>query len=1177
MRRRAVRKVGKAGARGPLGPWDGEGQSLVPEGMSDSPGEGHLEAEIEEAAPVRSRKRRYIRGSLYLGAVLLCLVAAGWVLTGWIWPSSPPRSLTRAIGAVFGQKDPEELQRLTNAVAMLAGDLPDEMREPIFAFLKEALGHEDPRMRALALSGLKDFLGSGHEEVMMLACEAFLDREAVVREAARGVLQGLPGAPDALVETLFREARSTVPGKRSRALAALAWAVPSSDPRFQKTFEEAANGSDARERETAEHILGGMEKGKVGLAAVTLCAPPDDRAHTGLLAARVLGIGNLASEGIVPRLAAWLPNETADGSQFAIAAVLGQMGPRAKEALPALLALAQARGSRCYSACLDAMVRISPENEEVRFVVARALACRDPRVSFAASKAVLALGNDGPLVGSYLTVALSSTRPQALDAALDILEKYPSAVGSIEKQLIGVLENRRSEPCISLRIRSAYLLERDLSNNPDRAQALMDSILYDPEASVRAACIKILQKLPRQPFVIDGLLEAFNNKRAKAEVRHAALYALLQLDPQEPRVLEAVSEGLADPNPKIVRCALTRARYLNPHDEAVRARLSTLFNHPDKMIRCLARIATKEIWQTAKPPAPPRTFNAPASPQERDAQIALLDSYNERDRSHARYYLSKREDSGTIEALLKLLDGSNEELERDAISILGGMRNHAKTVAPALIAHLEDERPRIRSKAQRSLQRLGGLGADIIPEVAAALGSAPPTTRKALIEVLVTIRHRSAEIFPELLYALERDPGTSRNIQRAIEEVAHALGIGSHRASGEAIRAHITVLSASLRQLRANPDAEERTIAALQRALRQLQAELARRSPCPGLTYILIRAGEFSGLRALLIALALWAIAAIALLILLLMVPRALLALDQRLARLDMRLMGRRFGVRHMLLLPALSRSTRALDAWVEGHIGSVRRALEEKGLLHAHQICIVARVAVDGGKPSMLRPESVALPFCVERPACLVFQGEPGIGKTHLACQIVRWAVGDDLSCRLVPHRVLPVFIDGSDEALKNKDAFIGEASRILEETAHPAKPISSGFFMRLVEKKRIVIIIDDLAESNHCHVNTLLSSQKEGIREGVWILTSRAEAPRGDITCLTVEPQRLQPAEVKPFIAAYLDRRGFEAPPDNSWRREIDAQEEPIPDDGLRIRDAVARAERLLAAAGSSPTSGE
>jgi hypothetical protein len=101
------------------------------------------------------------------------------------------------------------------------------------------------------------------------------------------------------------------------------------------------------------------------------------------------------------------------------------------------------------------------------------------------------------------------------------------------------------------------------------------------------------------------------------------------------------------------------------------------------------------------------------------------------------------------------------------------------------------------------------------------------------------------------------------------------------------------------------------------------------------------------------------------------------------------------------------------LDTWVARSILKVEAALQQLDLFTQRQFYVAVPVRNGRGGPVIERPSAEALrPIFARNRAVISIVGPGGTGKSMLACALARWAIANDPSERLVPHRMLPVFI---------------------------------------------------------------------------------------------------------------------------------------------------------------------
>ncbi|MDJ0799320.1 MAG: HEAT repeat domain-containing protein [Calothrix sp. MO_167.B12] len=111
-------------------------------------------------------------------------------------------------------------------------------------------------------------------------------------------------------------------------------------------------------------------------------------------------------------------------------------------------------------------------------------------------------------------------------------------------------------------------------------------------------------------------------------------------------------------------------------------------------------------------------------------------------------------------------------------------------------------------------------------------------------------------------------------------------------------------------------------------------------------------------------------------------------------------------------LLLMLKYRPRVLDAWVKAHLKPAQEAFQQKNTVSDRNVYIPIPVICNGKTDAQLTGKDLRLTFNKQK-ACLLIQGEGGVGKTSLACQIANWAMSDDEAERLCKHRMLPILIE--------------------------------------------------------------------------------------------------------------------------------------------------------------------
>ncbi len=234
-------------------------------------------------------------------------------------------------------------------------------------------------------------------------------------------------------------------------------------------------------------------------------------------------------------------------------------------------------------------------------------------------------------------------------------------------------------------------------------------------------------------------------------------------------------------------------------------------------------------------------------------------------------------------------------------------------------------------------------------------------------------------------------------------------------------------------------------------------------------------------------------------------------------------------------LLLMLKYHPRVLDAWVEAHLKSVQEAFEEKDTVSNRNVYIPTPVIKNGKTIAQLTGKELGSTFKRQR-ACLLIQGEGGVGKTTLSCQIAKWAMSDDRTERLCKHKMLPVLIE---EELQIPDEIEIEGDKVRKSPFIPAlidaiqgqlqdltdemESISEELLERLLRQRRILVIVDHLSEMSEM-TRKAVRPDSPDFYVNALIVTSRSEEKLGQVTKTTLKPLLIQGDRLSSFMEAYL-----------------------------------------------------
>jgi photosystem II stability/assembly factor-like uncharacterized protein len=208
------------------------------------------------------------------------------------------------------------------------------------------------------------------------------------------------------------------------------------------------------------------------------------------------------------------------------------------------------------------------------------------------------------------------------------------------------------------------------------------------------------------------------------------------------------------------------------------------------------------------------------------------------------------------------------------------------------------------------------------------------------------------------------------------------------------------------------------------------------------------------------------------------------------------------------------------LDAWVARSVSKIESALQQLDLFTQRQVYVPSAVRIGQAGPLIERPSAGALrPMFARDRAVVSIVGPGGTGKSTLACALARWAIANDPSERLVPHRMLPVFV--VQETTNLVETVTQELRRMLG-----AEGLPDDLVRGLLTKQRLLVIVDALSERDpetQQHVQNIFA---QDVPLNAVVITSRTEPNLGALDRTALYPVRLDAASIVPFIIGYLDR---------------------------------------------------
>lgn len=437
---------------------------------------------------------------------------------------------------------------------------------------------------------------------------------------------------------------------------------------------------------------------------------------------------------------------------------------------------------------------------------------------------------------------------------------------------------------------------------------------------------------------------------------------------------------------------------------------------------------------------------------------------------------------------------------------LGLMGAVARPRALVLVPLLRDENPLVRDRAMWAVRQIGCCAQDFVDPLVDGLGSNDPVVRRLACAALCASTPRSSDVLPTLAGAYLEGPRSGRDelgdLMRSIAEAAddrHEL-----RAIGPLDRA-IGKLAGRM---------DENRLSGLRRSLNHLRD----RSSARLLSAVSWRFLSQWWVIALLLYGALFPFVG---LVALRHWPLTILQISQELepfidARLPDRLGGLRLPLRALLVVGIFQYNRRVLDAWVESKLADARENFEAKDTVAQRRVYVPCPVSV-GGQPHSRATPQLLQPIVGKPRWCVLVHGEGGAGKTALACEIGRWALGADPAQRLAAtHYMLPILIepDAVPDGGLTPEALIGCVKGHLCALVGSPGDISENLVQQLMRRSRLLIIADDVP----------VQPSTADFPAAALVVTSRQKLPLGGIPLVEIEPQRISANHLSTFLDAYL-----------------------------------------------------
>ena len=606
------------------------------------------------------------------------------------------------------------------------------------------------------------------------------------------------------------------------------------------------------------------------------------------------------------------------------------------------------------------------------------------------------------------------------------------------------------------------------------------------------------------PALIEALKDDDN------EVRRNAASALGRIGPAAEAAVPALIEALKDDDNEVRRNAAFALGRIGPAAEAAVPALIEALKDEDSDVQRRAAFALGRIGPAAEAAVP-----------------ALIEALKDEDSDVQRRAASALGRIGlaaeaAVPALIEALKDGDRDVRRSAADALGRIGPAAEAAVPALIEALKDEDSWFRNSAAFALGRIGPAAEAAVPALIEALKD-DNDALGGIAFALGRIGPAAEATVPALIEALKDDDIDVRS------SAADTLQVIANGSLGARDFAAIPYLQRALAALDAAGEQEAaREVRIALEALQEIEESgllnwlFASASKYPTIALGVGLAGVYL----------LWLV--VLRFGMLQQWPLRVLAWNEALKpytdfKLPSWLGEGKLPVRFVLGLGFFHHHRRVLDAWVEKHIDTARANLRDVRTFKERKTYVPLPVALNGNNLDNLTVEHLRNTCGRDRWAVLI-QGEGGLGKTTLACQLALWAMADDPAERLCgDRRMLPVLIEPglAFDIRGDMETFEAEIRGRLQKLVGAARPIPEGLFEELLGTRRILVILDGLSEMPSA-LDSPDSARPENpdFSPNALLVTSRTDEQLSREA--TIQPSRIDSGHLVTFMTTYATQSG-------------------------------------------------
>ncbi|KST67229.1 HEAT repeat domain-containing protein [Mastigocoleus testarum] len=477
-----------------------------------------------------------------------------------------------------------------------------------------------------------------------------------------------------------------------------------------------------------------------------------------------------------------------------------------------------------------------------------------------------------------------------------------------------------------------------------------------------------------------------------------------------------------------------------------------------------------------------------------------------------------------VEALTLALQDDDPQVRLYATIALGNIGEAAKPAVPSLIAALQDKEQYVRIYAPSALRKIGVEAKVAVPALIGALKDNNIGVRLNAAYALGAMGSDASSAIPNLIKLLDDEKSYVRHAAvKGLGGIAAGFQDEASKLSSSKLAHVISDFEPVLKTLEENEN-NKFTLEEIVRIRRPLNAIKAEKE-----TRLFDKGSEWVLQHKLLLGIAAYiTLLPLLWLIMLRVTPLWLLKINNALkpyTDFSLPLISINVPLRYVLFVGWFHYHPKVLDAWVAKYIKSVREQFPKKDTVSYRSCYIPIPVVLEGNTVPQLTSENLHPTFNKQR-TCILINGEGGIGKTSLACQIANWAMAEEKEKRLCEHLMLPIFLEEEFREVEDKSSLLEAIRGQLQALIDEPEPICEELLIPLLRKRRILVIVDRFSELS-ADTRDAIQPESPNFPVNALIITSRIEEKLGRVNKTVIKPLRIEANKLSSFMEAYLTLR--------------------------------------------------